>query len=140
MDLQVLIDRVTEEVMRSLGNLCCGGNPTVTILSNKTEETLKELLQEKFEVTESDGSTSDYMVLSKEKYEELISGKALPSTTCDIPHHSVIDFTEKKVITQRDLTSLNFTTIHTIKIKKSTIITALAKEMLQSRGVTMEFS
>lgn len=129
MDINILIERVTEEVMKILA--AC--KPKITIISNKKEEVIEDILKQHFDITESD---SDYILISRDKYDELINTKSVQINNITIDNF--IDFTSKKVITERDLKLIDFRNIKNIKIKKATIITALAKDILKSSGVNIE--
>lgn len=129
MDINILIERVTEEVMKILTSC----KPKITIISNKKEEVIEDVLKQHFDITESD---SDYILISRDKYDELINKKSIQIN--NITSDNFIDFTSKKVITERDLKLIDFRNIKNIKIKKATIITALAKDILKSSGVNIE--
>lgn len=139
MDIDKLVEAVTKEIMKRLDSAkCCSkvllvGEVCDSVLGPDTEATK----------TESCDSAAgfDYVVMSAEKYDELLSckgsGPSGPQSECQAScscSGSQIDLSKLHLIHERHLREKNAKAGDEVLVCKKAIVTALANDYAKSKG------
>lgn len=139
MDIELLVDKITKEVMRMAKN----GKKKISIISNKEETGLSELLSNDFDVIIGNDIDSDYVILTREKYQELTQNHKNDNTnvvqTQNVVSNKTLSLVGKKVIQERDIINANIEKFDSILISNKTIVTALAKDMIKSANILVKY-
>ncbi len=133
MDINLLVEKVTKEVMLALKNISTKKN--ITVISHQCEKNLienfKHNLDDNFKMVK-DIKEADYVLLSKEEYNKLTGQKTEMKTPLK---KNTIDFVDKKVIQEKDLKMLNLDEYEEIVVNKKTIITSLAMDLIRMHSL-----
>lgn len=140
MDIEFLVDKITKDIMKMIKN----DKKKISIISNNDETHLSELLSNDYNVsTDNVNIDSDYVLLSKEKYQELSQNVKNQTMKVVQPQNEAFNKTlslvGKKVIQERDLKNTNIEKFDSILISNKTIITALAKDIIRSANISVKY-
>lgn len=135
MDLERLVEAVTKEIICRLEQ---GNTPTVCCIDCVPNGVFSTQVEQ---VEPSRLSQSDYVLVSRETYEQL-SGKTSPvapsfSTASRNSDSSCFDLSQKRLLHERDVRDSGAVCGDFIQVGKNTIVTALASDYAKSCGVTI---
>lgn len=134
MDLDILVDEVTREIMRRLNAQDSGG---VLLLDGCPGGLLAAGVAQK---SGTDLCGCGYVLMTAEQYCALTGGAGAPCVAAPAVEKPccdgvVVDLTAKRLLHERDLRDHNAQSGTVVKISKKTIITALAHDYAKSVGI-----
>jgi len=132
MDVEKLIDLVTQEIVRRLN--AGFGSDTVLLLDGCGRELLADGTHA---VTDAGGADCGFVLMTAEYYRALTGTGAKPAAgapPCCRAGCADVILTEKKLVHERDLREHNVRSGDVVRVSKKTIVTALANDYAKSVG------
>lgn len=136
MDLDKMVDAVTQEIMRRLNGQ---GAARVVVFGDVPDG----LLAGGYDVTKgreyADVAGCDYIVMTAASFAQFHGGAAAPTAPaaeeCCCCEGAMIDLTGKRLIHERDLRDHNAKNGDVVKVAGNAIITALAHDYAKGHGI-----
>jgi hypothetical protein len=138
LDIEKIVDIVTNEIMRRLGDTA----PEALVTDGCPDDLVSENYSR---VRGSDVGSCKYVVLTAEAYKALICREEAPKqarpekneepSSCCCCRSDVVDLRGKRLLHERDLRENNALRGTVVKISKRTIVTALANDYAKGQGV-----
>ena len=145
MDLEKLVDAVTKEIMRRLREQ--DTRPSVLIL--EPDCPVSPLFQPEYEVTcapdAGNRQAYDYVLVPRARYDVFCTNCVASASASPPPEGpkaepcpgSVLDWSEKKLIHERELAEACTHNIKSLRIGHRAIVTSLAADLIRDRGLTL---